>query len=53
MFWKRGIEPMTADTGSIAARLTFWYALLSVIVIAAAGSGLYWVLIQQLHDEDE
>jgi len=53
MFWKRGIEPMTADTGSIAARLTFWYALLSVIVIAAAGSGLYWVLIQQLHDEDD
>ncbi|MEW6025308.1 MAG: heavy metal sensor histidine kinase [Pseudomonadota bacterium] len=44
---------MTADTGSIAARLTFWYALLSVIVIAAAGSGLYWVLIQQLHDEDD
>lgn len=44
---------MNSDTGSIAARLTFWYALLSVIVIAAAGSGLYWVLIQQLHDEDD
>lgn len=44
---------MTADTGSIAVRLTFWYALLSAIVIAAAGSGLYWALIQQLHDEDD
>lgn len=53
MSWKRGVEPMTADTGSIAVRLTFWYALLSVILIAAAGSGLYWVLIQQLHDEDD
>lgn len=53
MFWKRGAEPMTADTGSIAARLTFWYALLSVVVIAAAGTGLYWGLIQQLHDEDD
>src|SRR5574338_627188 len=53
MCWKCGIEPMTADTGSIAVRLTFWYALLSAIVIAAAGSGLYWALIQQLHDEDD
>ncbi len=53
MFWKRRIEPMTVDTGSIAARLTFWYALLSVIVIAVAGTSLYWGLVQQLHGEDD
>jgi len=39
--------------GSIAGRLTFWYALLSVVLIATAGGALYWVLTQRLHDEDD
>jgi len=39
--------------GSIAARLTLWYALLSVALIASAGSVLYWVLTQRLHQEDD
>lgn len=39
--------------GSIAGRLTLWYALLSVALIATAGGALYWVLTQRLHDEDD
>lgn len=39
--------------GSIAGRLTLWYALLSVVLIATAGGALYWVLTQRLHDEDD
>lgn len=38
---------------SIAARLTFWYALLSVVLIASAGSVLYWVLADRLRQEDD
>jgi two-component system, OmpR family, heavy metal sensor histidine kinase CusS len=53
MFWKSGTETVTARAGSIAARLTFWYALLNVALIAAAGSVLYWVLADQLHREDD
>ena len=53
---KNGTEPaasLTGESGSIAARLTIWYALLSVVLIASAGSALYWVLTQQLHQEDD
>lgn len=53
MFWKNGTETATGRTGSIAARLTFWYALLSVALIASAGSVLYWVLADGLHQEDD
>lgn len=38
-----GTEPaanLMAESGSIAARLTFWYALLSFVVITSAGSVL-------------
>lgn len=45
---KSGIEP-----GSIAARLTIWYTLLSVVLIAAAGSVLYWVMADHLRQEDD
>jgi two-component system heavy metal sensor histidine kinase CusS len=41
------------EPGSIAVRLTIWYALLSVVLIASAGSVLYWVLTQRLHQEDD
>lgn len=41
------------ESRSIAARLTLWYALLSVVLIAAAGSVLYWVLVDRLHQEDD
>lgn len=44
---------MDGATGSIAVRLTFWYALLSAVLIAAAGSVLYWALTQRLHEEDD
>lgn len=53
---KKGTEPATSlmgESGSIAARLTLWYALLSVVLIASAGSVLYWVLTQRLHQEDD
>lgn len=53
MFWKNGTDRVRAKTGSIAARLTFWYALLSVALIASAGGVLYWVLTQRLHEEDD
>lgn len=53
MFWKSGTETATGRTGSIAARLTFWYALLSIALIASAGSVLYWVLAHRLQQEDD
>lgn len=53
MFWKSRTETATGRSGSIAARLTFWYALLSVALIASAGSVLYWVLANQLHQEND
>lgn len=39
--------------GSIATRLTFWYALLSAVLIASSGSTLYWVLGERLRQEDD
>ncbi|WP_426177329.1 heavy metal sensor histidine kinase [Massilia sp. TWR1-2-2] len=53
MSWKSGTENATARTGSIAARLTVWYALLSVALIASAGSVLYWALADRLQQEDD
>ena len=43
----------TGKPGSIAARLTFWYALLSVVLIASAGSVMYWMLADRLRQEDD
>jgi two-component system heavy metal sensor histidine kinase CusS len=39
--------------GSIALRLTAWYALLSVALVASAGSVLYWVLADCLRRDDD
>ena len=39
--------------GSIAFRLTVWYALLSFVLTASAGSILYWVLADRLRQEDD
>ena len=39
--------------GSIAFRLTVWYALLSVVLIASAGSFLYSFLADRLWQEDD
>ena len=50
---KSGSETASKRTGSIAAHLTFWYALLSTVLIASAGSVLYWVLTGQLQLEDD
>ncbi|ODS89986.1 MAG: two-component sensor histidine kinase [Devosia sp. SCN 66-27] len=57
---KRGIEAVgspqgrSADkTASIAARLTLWYAVLSITLIVAAGSVMYWVLAERLRQEDD
>ena len=52
---KNGTEPagLMEKSGSITARLTFWYALLSVVLIASAGSVLYWVLTDRLRQEDD
>ena len=52
---KNGTEPagLMGESGSITARLTFWYALLSVVLIASAGSVLYWVLTDRLRQEDD
>lgn len=52
---KNGTKPagLMGAAGSIAARLTFWYALLSVVLIASAGSVLYWVLVDRLRQEDD
>ena len=52
MSLKHATESLRRVTGSIAVRLTFWYALLSVVLIAAAGSALYWVLAAQLRHVD-
>lgn len=55
MFSKNGTDSagLMGESGSIAARLTFWYALLSVVLIASAGSVLYWVLTDRLRQEDD
>lgn len=55
MFSKNGTEPagLMGEPRSIAARLTFWYALLSVVLIASAGSVFYWVLEDRLRQEDD
>ncbi|MHB8211650.1 MAG: heavy metal sensor histidine kinase [Acidithiobacillus sp.] len=52
MSLKHATEPLRRVTSSIAVRLTLWYALLSVLLIAAAGSALYWVLAEQLRQVD-
>jgi two-component system heavy metal sensor histidine kinase CusS len=53
MFWKNGAEAAIGIPGSIAARLTFWYALLSIALIASVGSVLYWVLADRLQQEND
>lgn len=57
---KLGTEVVEASLGraadksaSIAARLTLWYALLSIVLIATAGSVMYWVLAERLRQEDD
>lgn len=40
-------------SGSIARRLAFWYALLSMALIIAFGSVMYWVLKERLRTEDD
>ena len=52
---KRAPEPRVAPSahGSIALRLTLWYALLSVLLVASAGSILYWVLADCLRRDDD
>ena len=52
MSLKHATETLRRVTSSIAVRLTLWYALLSVVLIAAAGSALYWVLAAQLRQVD-
>ena len=52
MSLKLATEAVHRLTGSIAVRLTLWYALLSVLLIAAAGGTLYWVLVEQLQQVD-
>jgi len=46
-------EAAIARGGSIATRLTVWYALLSVVLIASAGSILYWAAVNHLRQEDD
>ncbi len=55
MFSKRGLDPMGVAyrRGAIAFRLTLWYALLSVVLVASAGSILYWVLADCLRRDDD
>lgn len=60
MFWKIVAEfgrmPLLRATGkprSIATRLTCWYALLSVVLIASSGSIMYWMLADRLRQEDD
>lgn len=53
---KNGTESaamLMGTSGSIAVRLTFWYALLSVVLIASAGGVLYWMLVDRLRQEDD
>ncbi|OYV81480.1 MAG: two-component sensor histidine kinase, partial [Acidithiobacillus ferrivorans] len=52
MSLKHATEALRRVTSSIAVRLTLWYALLSVLLIAAAGSALYWILAEQLRQVD-
>ena len=52
MSLKHATEILRRATSSIAVRLTLWYALFSVLLIAAAGSALYWVLAEQLQQVD-
>lgn len=40
-------------SGSIARRLAFWYALLSMALIIVFGSVMYWVLKERLRTEDD
>ena len=47
------LKKLIGGHGSIAFRLTGWYALLSVALIAVAGSILYWVLAGRLRQEDD
>ena len=44
---------LLGERGSIAFRLTVWYAMLSVVLIASAGSVLYFVLADRLRQEDD
>jgi two-component system heavy metal sensor histidine kinase CusS len=44
---------LAGKRGSISFRLTFWYALLSVVLVASAGSILYWVLGDFLRRDDD
>ena len=39
--------------GSIAFHLTVWFAILSVVLIASAGTILYWLLADRLRQEDD
>lgn len=52
---KKSFDPrrLIGEQGSIAFRLTVWYSLLSVLLIASAGSVLYWVLSDRLWQEDD
>lgn len=60
MCWRSGIESTSSrllnmkDSGSIASRLTYWYALLSAVLIASAGIIQYRALsnhLRQVNDE--
>ena len=53
MSWRNGTKFLSGRRSSIAVRLTVWYALLSVVLIASAGSVLYWVLANQLQQEND
>jgi two-component system heavy metal sensor histidine kinase CusS len=44
---------LAGKRGSLSFRLTFWYALLSVVIVASAGSILYWVLGDYLRRDDD
>ena len=55
MSLKKSLDPVKlwSNRGSIAFRLTVWYALLSVVLIASAGSFLYSFLADRLLQEDD
>lgn len=48
-----GTKVALGKSGSIAARLTFWYALLSVVLISGFGGVMYSVLKDRLRSEDD
>ena len=52
MSLKQEAEILRRLAASMAVRLTLWYALLSVVLISAAGSALYRVLVDQLRHAD-